>query len=266
MPPDAALSRRDAYERDGYLSPVDIVPADEAARHRAVLENAEAQVGPLHYLTKIHTILRSPFELATSTAALDVVESLIGPDILLYNVSYIIKEPRTTSHVSWHQDLTYWGLSHDDQVSMWLALSPATPESGCMRMVPGSHRLGCMDQDVTDDPDNILFHGQTVKGVDTTTSVPCALAPGQASFHHGWTVHASMPNTSTDRRIGVNVQYVAPHNRQTKIDGYTALLVRGDDRFGHYVPDMPAEADLNPAAMKRREHLEQVHRQTAGTI
>ena len=40
----------------------------------------------------------------------DIVEQLIGPDILLYSAAYIVKEAHSESHVSWHQDLTYWGL------------------------------------------------------------------------------------------------------------------------------------------------------------
>lgn len=59
----------------------------------------------------------------------------------------------------------------------------------------------------------------------------CPLRPGEASFHHGWTVHRSAPNTSADRRIGLNVQYVAPDNSQHGA-ATTATLVRGEDRFG----------------------------------
>ena len=124
------------YARDGFLSPVDILSAAQAAEHRARMEAAEAEIGLLHYKTKVHTILRSPFELATHPGVLDLIEALIGPDILLYNATYIVKEAGTGSHVSWHQDLTYWGFDGDAQVSMWLALSPATAESGCMRMLP----------------------------------------------------------------------------------------------------------------------------------
>ena len=141
---------------------------------------------------------------------LDVVEQLLGPDILLYNSGYTVKEAGAKSHVSWHQDLTYWGLSDDAQVSMWLALSPATTESGCMRMVPGSHKAR-VDHRTTNDPDNVLYQGQTVSGVDEKAAMPCPLQPGEASFHHGLTLHASSPNTGTERRIGFNLQY----NRHT---------------------------------------------------
>lgn len=255
----------EAYARDGYVSPVRLIDTGAARDHRRRMEEAEAGFGPLHYRSKAHTFLTSPLELATNDLALDLVERMIGPDILLYNVTYIVKEPGSASHVSWHQDLTYWGLSHDDQVSMWLALSPATDQSGCMRMIPGSHGRGRIDHEVTEDDTNVLLQGQTVTGVDEDRAVLCPLEPGEASFHHGWTLHASMPNLSDDRRIGLNVQYIAAHVRQTKHDLDTAMLVRGQDRFGHFEYDLPASSDLDPAALRRQAALEARHRDIAGS-
>jgi len=248
---------RNSYERDGYVSPLRILDPGEAARHRAALETAEAHVGPLHYKFKAHTFLRSPFELATRPAMLDLVEALLGPNILLYNVSYIIKEPHTSAHVCWHQDLAYWGLSSDAQVSAWLALSPATPQNGCMRMIPGSHKEGRYDHGVSDDEANILLEGQTVYGVDETQARLCPLEPGEASFHHGWTLHASMPNESAERRIGLNIQYLATDVRQTLHNHDSALLVRGVDNFENFEPDIPAVDDLEPDAVARQSAMQE---------
>ena len=252
------------YERDGYASGIEFLTEEEALHHRQKLETAETSFGNMHYKSKIHTLLTSPLELATMPSVLDVVEQLIGPDILLYNVTYIIKEPQTASHVSWHQDLTYWGLSHDDQVTLWLALSPATEVSGCMRMIPGSHKHGVYKHEATDDENNVLLQGQTIKGVDEEKALMCPLKTGEASFHHGWTLHASMPNNSNDRRIGLNVQYLASHVRQTKHDLDTAMLVRGKDPYKNFGEDIPAEADLDPAAIKRQAELEARYIEIAG--
>ncbi|MEZ5830160.1 MAG: phytanoyl-CoA dioxygenase family protein [Dongiaceae bacterium] len=261
---DLAHIRTD-YDRDGYVSGIDILTEDEARQHRGALERAEARFGPLHYKAKMHTVFRSPLALATHPRILAVVEALIGPDILLYDVEYIVKEPRAPSHVSWHQDLTYWGLSDDAQVSLWLALSPATLESGCMRMIPGSHAMGRFQHVATRDDTNVLLQGQTVHDVDESRAVACPLRPGQASFHHGWTLHASTPNSGSDRRIGLNAQYVAPHVRQTKHDEDSAMLVRGTDRYGHFKPDRPAEDDFEPDAMRRWVELNTLHVATQGT-
>jgi ectoine hydroxylase-related dioxygenase (phytanoyl-CoA dioxygenase family) len=253
------------YERDGYVSGIELLSHDEALHHRKKLENAEASFGNMHYKSKAHTILTSPLELATMPSTLDIVEQMIGPDILLYNVTYIIKEANTPSHVSWHQDLTFWGLSDDDQVSMWLALSPATAESGCMRMIPGSHKQGVHHHETGEDENNVLLQSQTIKGVDESKALMCPLRPGEASFHHGWTLHASMPNNSDDRRIGLNIQYLAAHVRQTKHDMDSAMLVRGKDNYKHFGVDIPAETDLDPVAIQRQADLEKLHVETAGT-
>ena len=237
------------YKKNGFVSPVWLISERNAEHHRVLLEDAEASIGKMHYRSKIHTVHTSPLTLATLPCALDIVEQMIGPNILLYNVTYIIKEPKSQTHVSWHQDLTYWGLSHDDQVSMWLALSPATLESGCMRMIPGSHLGGRMEHKTTEDSDNVLLQGQTVSGINESNAHFCPLAPGEATFHHGWTLHASMPNRSADRRIGLNVQYLATHVRQTKHDLDTAMLVRGQDDYGHFESEKPATSDLDPAAI-----------------
>jgi hypothetical protein len=85
MTGDLGAGIYEPYAEDGFLSPVDILTADEALHHRAALEAAEAEVGPLHYKAKVHTILRSPLALATHPKVLDVVEALLGPDILVYD-------------------------------------------------------------------------------------------------------------------------------------------------------------------------------------
>lgn len=258
-----ALVRR--YDADGYISGVPIISGNEAAEHRRAMEKVEDRIGSLHYRSKAHTFLTSPLHLATHSTALDIVESMIGPDVLFYNVTYIIKEPNSASHVSWHQDLTYWGLSHDDQVSMGLALSLADAESGCMRMLPGSHKQGVVGHETTADDNNALLQGQTVRDVDESGAVLCPLRPGEASFHHGWTLHASMPNHRTDCRIGLNVQYVAAHVRQTKHDIDTSMLVRGTDRYNQFGVDLPTSRDLDPAALAHQKKLEDLHRATAGS-
>ena len=253
------------FQKNGFVSGIRIMSSQEADAHRNRLEYAESQTGALHYKSKVHTILTSPLEIATNKKALDIVEAIIGPNILLFNVTFIIKEPQTESHVSWHQDLTFWGLSHDDQVSMWIALSDANAVSGCMRMIPGSHLIGRLNHYLTEDEDNVLLQGQTVDGVNESSSVHCPLKPGQASFHHGWTLHASMANKSDDRRIGLNVQYLAPHVKQTKHNLDTAMLVRGVDKYGHFGLDVGAKSDLDPTALLKQKELEELYRKTAGS-
>lgn len=244
------------YGRDGFVSGVEVISAQRAQQYRAQLEDLEGRVGPLHGVDKIHTTFEHVWELCTLPAVLDVVEACIGPNILLFNATYLIKEPGAPSHVSWHQDLTYWGLADDDaQVSMWLAIAPAPLESGCMQMIPGSYRSGRVEHMATDDDTNVLLMGQTITDVDEAAAVGCPLRAGEASFHHGWTVHCSRPNVTDDRRIGLNVQYLAPHNAHNG-KRLSAALVRGVDTHDRFDRDPQPSGVVDDAAMSQLRVLD----------
>ena len=107
------------------------------------------------------------------------------------------------------------------------------------------------------------MQGQTVQNVDEKLSVLCPLKPGQASFHHGWTLHKSKSNNSSDRRIGLNIQYIATHMRQMKNDTDTAICVLGEDKFNFYQKDKPARIDLDIEALDNFKRLDEQYKKTA---
>jgi len=245
-----------SYRRDGFIFPIRVTSADGAADWRRRLESAERRHGKMHYLPKPHLVLPLADSIARDAAVLDAVESILGPDILLWDSSFIIKEPGDGKKVSWHQDLTYWGLEPDDVVSIWLALSPATDESGCMLMMPGTQAGPIVTHRDTHAADNILSRGQTIAlAVDEERAAHVVLAPGEMSLHHGRVWHGSKPNRSTDRRIGFNAQYIAPSVRQVVGDWDSALLVRGEDRHGHFSPEAPPSGAFIPEEVARQEAI-----------
>lgn len=239
----------ESYHSDGFLSPVRVLSIERALGYRQELEAAEGRFQPMHYVTKAHLLLLVADELAHCGTILDAVEDVIGPNILLWDSTFIIKEPADGKFVSWHQDLAYWGLEPDDVVSVWLALSPATVESGCMRMIPGSHRVGRVEHVVTFVPENVLSRGQTiVSGFHEGQAVSTPLNPGEMSMHHGWTFHASLPNRSADRRIGLNMNLIAPNVRQANLTGDSAMLLRGKDQFHHFLAESRPQRDFGEEA------------------
>ena len=253
------------YQKDGFVHPIPVIDLKNATQCRIKLEDAEKKIGTLHYKSKVHTILTWVYKLATHNNILDLVEKILGPNILLHNATFIIKEANTPSHVSWHQDLTYWGFSHDDQVSVWLALSPANELSGAMQMIPESHTSGMIEHITTNDKNNVLLQGQKVERVDEKNATLCSLLPGEASFHHGWTLHRSKPNRSSDRRIGLNFQYLATHVKQTKHNNDSAICVRGFDQYNNFKIDKLATKDLDPIALEKFIILDELYKNTAGS-
>ena len=94
-------------------------------------------------------------------------------------------------------------------LSVWLALSPASEESGCMRVMPGTHRGEVLPHDDRYHEDNMLTRGQEItRGVKETEAVLMPLEPGQISIHNYRIAHASGPNNSGDRRIGVSMHFM----------------------------------------------------------
>ena len=82
-----------------------------------------------------------------------------------------IKEPHSGAFVSWHQDATYMILNSDNHVTAWIALIPSTEESGCVAVIPGTHRQGIVNHEDTFGEDNILTRGQRVMGIDESQAV-----------------------------------------------------------------------------------------------
>ena len=154
-------------------------------------------------------------------------------------------------YVSWHQDATYWGLSSPEVTTAWVALSPSTVESGCMQVIAGTHTSQVAHEDKFDEK-NLLSRGQEVTvQVDRSQAVNVELQPGEFSLHHVLLFHGSEPNRSTDARIGFAIRYVPTHVFQRSGTRESATLVRGVDRYGHFDPEQPPEADMHPDAVAR---------------
>ena len=199
------------YENDGWVSPLDVLTAEQVRDCRTRLERWESMRGgslPAHERSSGHILFPWIDELMRNETILDAVEDLIGPDILCWNSVFWIKEAHSPSYVGWHQDLQYWGLSNSDVVSIWIALSDASEAAGCMSVIPGSHKE-ILGHEETYAKDNLLSRGQELE-IDVTQhgTVPMPLKPGQVSFHNVRTAHGSGPNTTDDRRIGLSFHYM----------------------------------------------------------
>lgn len=242
------------YRGNGYVAPVRVLLDDEAAGYRGHLEAFEAAHGgpiPGKYRHKPHLLFPWLADLVRHPRILDAVESLLGPDLLVWSSVFFIKEPRDPAYVSWHQDSTYWELSEPEVVTAWVALSPSHHENGCLRVVPGTQVLDQVEHVDMQDENNLLTRGQEIAvKVDETAAVELPLQPGEMSLHHIRLFHNSQPNQSDERRIGFAIRYIPTRVRQNTEYRGTATLVRGVDRYGHFDPEPRPLAELAPEALQ----------------
>lgn len=204
------------YERDGYVlfpEALDEQLVAEASDHVAWLLARHPDLRPEQLG---HTLMtHDPFwhRLVADERLLDIAEQFIGPDIALFASHYICKPPRDGQAVLWHQDGSYWPLDPMEVITLWLAIDPATPENGCMRVVPGSHRLDLKGVRESREVANVLQSQMPLDFVDADRAVDCALPAGGVSVHHPNIVHGSEPNLSERRRCGLTIRYIPTTTR-----------------------------------------------------
>ena len=181
----------------------------------------------------------------TDPDILDMVEQLIGPDIVWWGTTLFHKAAGTGRAVPWHRDGRYWPLEPLATPSVWIAIDDSTVGNGCLRCLAGSHRdreLGAHYR--SEDPRYQIPETLHVDQYDESTARDVELEAGQMVVFDVYTAHGSNANTSDARRIGYAMRFIPStshfnHHTVPVPDSPGAghhtrplLLVRGEDRCG----------------------------------
>ncbi|MCF3630114.1 phytanoyl-CoA dioxygenase family protein [Thalassospiraceae bacterium LMO-SO8] len=251
------------FHRDGYLFPVPMLSADETAAALDDLARYEAWLGaplpeterkwrtmPFAHLPWFNKLVRDP-------RVLDVVEDLIGPDILVWTSTFWIKEPRSPHVAAWHQDNAYFGLDPSVEVCAWLALTDADSKAGCMNVIPWRGEAPRVLHHAPAQVDVSINRGtqSVVEPFDETAKVAMELKAGSFSVHHGLCMHASAPNGADYRRIGLGFNYIPAHVRTAGSVRMAAMLVRGEDRWGNFDLIDPPGGECSPEALALHDEI-----------
>jgi ectoine hydroxylase-related dioxygenase (phytanoyl-CoA dioxygenase family) len=224
------------YNEEGYVAPLDILTKEEALDARNEIELIEKEMpNEIDKSGRYNAHLISPKldAIVHNSKILDVVESIIGKNILFCSTTLFIKNPKQEGFVSYHQDAKYIGLEPHNWVTAWIAITDSNNENGCMRMWPKSH-IELKDHNQKFNEGNLLTRGQTVEGVPENEVKSVELKAGQMSLHHPRIVHGSGINKSNDRRIGFVVQsYIGTNVKQT-LGKNGVQIARGKDEFHHH--------------------------------
>jgi ectoine hydroxylase-related dioxygenase (phytanoyl-CoA dioxygenase family) len=186
-------------------------------------------------------------ELAMHPPIVDLVAQLIGPDIILWGCHVFCKPASEGFETPWHQDGHYWPIRPLATCTVWVALEPSTPENGCLRVIPGSHRDQRLHAHLHEDRHDVVLNQRMAEGTfDEAQAVDLVLQPGQMSMHDVYMIHGAKANTSAQRRTGVALRFMpgtSLFDRDLRpVDGKTGVpvsfgtrplwLLRGEDRTG----------------------------------
>jgi len=219
------------YDREGFVLFPHVLDEEligEATDHVAWLMAKHPELRPeqLHH----GLVQNDPFwvRLVSDERLLDIAEQFIGPNVALFASHYICKPPFTGQPVLWHQDGNYWPLDPMEVVTLWLAIDESLPENGCMRAIPGTHKLELKEHVPNSDVESVLTTEIPAESVDESKAVDFVLPKGGVSVHHPNVIHGSNANTSPRRRCGLTIRYIPTSTRVTKPESGALFLLRGE--------------------------------------
>ena len=256
-----------SFRHNGFLFPIPALAPEEIATCLAGLHRLEADLGcpvaEADVKWRSHAYAHSPWfnDLIRHPRILDAIEDVIGPDILVWTSTFFIKEPNSPTFAAWHQDGTYFGLEPQEQVCAWVALTDASAEAGCMEMLSSGGAPRQLHHAALGLAHSINRAGQTItEPFDDSSPVAMALPAGSFSLHHELAVHRSAPNRAAHRRIGIGLNYLPPHVRVNSPVRLKAMLVRGEDRYGHFDLIDPPAAERDAAALAVHQEVSDRYR------
>jgi len=230
-------SEIDAFNRRGFIAPLDVFGPAEARSNAAYFDGLLNQIPDVgaYSINCYQARCEGIWDLCTDPRILDYVEDLIGPNIVCWASHFFCKMPGDPKRVPWHQDASYWKLTPARTVTAWLAIDDADEENAAMRFIPGSHDKGHLSFRKSD-PNSVLAI-ETVDADALGEPYSDNLLAGQISLHADMLVHGSQPNLSSRRRCGLTIRYCPPE--VTMFDAkwassVEAIICRGEDPSGRW--------------------------------
>jgi non-heme Fe2+,alpha-ketoglutarate-dependent halogenase len=226
------------FNERGYLKGIRIFTDAEADVNRRgfdrLLENVAQAGGNSYSINGYHERSRMIYDLVKNPLILEYVQDLLGLNVVAWGTHYFCKLPGDGKAVSWHQDASYWPLTPSKTVTVWLSIDDADRENACMRVIPGTHRLGPLklrDSDPTEN--NVLW--QTIEDAESHGEpVDFELKAGEISLHSDLLVHGSEPNRSQRRRCGLTIRYASTDVHAHLGWNRRSILCCGEDPSGHW--------------------------------
>jgi phytanoyl-CoA hydroxylase len=205
--------------------------------------------------TPIH-LSEAVFKLLTHPSLLDCVEIFIGGEIYANPIQHVrIKPPQglnrsekpngLVTRTGWHQDQGVARETADqtEMLTVWIAITDATEENGCLCVIPGSHRAGlvthCSNQGVVI-PETLL----------EANEVAVPINAGSALFMHRLTKHASLNNESDAIRWSFDLRY-QPIGQPTGREEFPGFIARSRENPERAITDHQEWANLWRAARSR---------------
>jgi len=245
------LSKEDieSFNERGFLTGIEIFNNSAIQDIRdyfdKLLQNAMASGNDSYSISTAHLKHKKVYDLLLNEKVVSIVGDLLGENIIGWGSHFFCKLPGDVKRISWHQDASYWPFSHTNTVSCWLAIDDTTIENGCMKFIPGSHRFGLIDYEMSKNEEKNVLNQTVHKAENYGDPLTIELNAGQISIHSDLLLHSSNPNISEYRRCGLSLRYCTPDVKAYAGWAAKGVLVAGNDIQNNWLnPEPPLKGSL----------------------
>ena len=226
---DAELRQLDQHSMDLALDKTDLSGFDTKPRTETDERSPAAVEDRYFRFIQFHHHLEIHERFLLHPRLLDVLEVLIGPDLMAMQSMLFIKPPGKPGQ-AFHQDSYYIKTAPDTLCGAWIAIDDCDEENGCMSFIPGSN-FDPIYQEVAMPENTGDFQARLTEivGVDQSRETLAPARAGDVIFFHGHLIHRSRQNRSKDRFRRAYVCHYAHARSYTEWGGGNAnhILVRG---------------------------------------
>lgn len=241
------MTVKSTYDEQGFYGPVRFLATHKIKEYQTeVYRLMREGLMQSDYRCKSQVIFPFVAELAKQPVVVDYVKQILGPNFHCWDALFWVKDPESEQFVSWHQDATYWNFApKENAVTIWVTLSGATKEMGCIQFIPGSHKQGQqLHSDITRDG-NMLMRGQTIEGTLPTETHYAECNPGTFMMFHPHVVHGSGPNTTETPRVAIGFVFAATDVKPiAEFAEESTLMVSGVDSYNYMRHDPAPTGDF----------------------
>ena len=204
LPRAQATAVHGSLTRDGYAVVRGVVDSAYLATARERLASLAGdgalRTGPIELFD----------DLTAHAGLVAIAGEALGADVVAFGCTFVVKPPRTGLPARWHQDGEPWAARGITRaVTLGVALDATTESNGCLRVIPGSHRLAAQPLRPVTDPANVFGAEIDPALVDESLAVAVPLEPGDVSVHLPSLIHGSDANTSDAPRTTLVLRYRA---------------------------------------------------------
>jgi non-heme Fe2+,alpha-ketoglutarate-dependent halogenase len=282
------------FYENGYVGPFTLYEPEEMTRvweevRMDLLDTTQAPFPSSKLNYDRHLDLLALNQIISDPRIVHRMSSILGPDVLSWRTEWFPKYPGDEG-TDWHQAESFVEFEGTEklvptaqeegkpwELTAWIAMSEATRENGCLKLMPGSHRTWYFDEkrNIRFEPENFNkrtnnagqksgFYGYDYEKLkldpnwkpDESKAVHMEIKPGQFFMFTSRCMHGSNANTSKSSvRFGWATRFVPTHvkvyagqdsfhhfGEELPLDRYTTVLVAGEDRYRHNRVRLPLQA------------------------